>query len=104
MQKLRYSVPHSFRDAELKNLSPELLAQIKLGVLLGYGFAFSRLAIGGLAPLVAVIIGCEARRRIKHSHGKLSGMKLAWWCIIFGGAGALIWPLALAATMLGFFR
>jgi hypothetical protein len=101
---MRYSIPVSLRDIEPKNLSPELLAQIRLSVLLGYGFAFSLLAVGGLAPLVAFIIGWQARRRIKQSHGKLVGMKLAWWCIVFGIAGATIWPLALAATMLGLFR
>jgi uncharacterized membrane protein len=101
---MRYSIPGSLRDIEPDKLSAELLAQIKLSVLLGYGFAFSLLAVGGLAPLVAFIIGWRARRRIEHSHGKLVGMKLAWWCIICGIAGAIIWPLALAATMLGIFR
>jgi hypothetical protein len=104
VRKLRYSVPHSFRDAKLKNLSPELLAQIKLSVLLGYGFAFSLLAIGGLAPLIAFIIGWQARRRIKQSHDKLVGAKLAWWCIIVGGLGMVIWPLVFLATTLRLFK
>lgn len=101
---MRYSIPGSLRDIEPKNLSPELLAQIKLSVLLGYGFALSLVGVGGLAPLVAFIIGWQAHRRIERSHGKLVGMKLGWWCILFGGAGAVIWPLALAATMSGLFR
>ncbi|MDQ1593305.1 MAG: hypothetical protein QOG71_3932 [Pyrinomonadaceae bacterium] len=101
---MRYSIPGSLRNVEPQNLPPELLAQIKLSVLLGYGFAFSLLGVGGLAPLAALIIGWEARRRIRQSQGKLVGAKLAWWCIIFGGAGATIWPLALAAAMMGLLR
>ncbi|HEX8131201.1 MAG TPA: hypothetical protein VF527_19030 [Pyrinomonadaceae bacterium] len=101
---MRYSIPDGFRDIEPANLSPELAAQIKLSVLLGYGFAFSLLGVGGLASLVAFIIGWRARRRIERSGGKLAGLKLAWWCIVVGGAGALVWPLALAATMLNLFR
>lgn len=101
---MRYTVPHSFRDAELKNLSPELLAQIKLSVLLGYGFAFSLLGIGGLAPLIAFIIGWQARRRIKQSPVKLVGAKLAWWCLVVGGVGMIILPLVLIATTLRLFK
>ena len=104
MQKLRYSVPHSFRDAELKSLPPELLAQIKLSVLLGYGFAFSLLGIGGLAPLVAFVIGWHARRRIKQSPDKLVGAKLAWWCIVVGGLGMLIHPLIFIVNTLRLFK
>ena len=85
-------------------MSPELLAQIKLSVLLGYGFAFSLLGIGGLAPLIAFIIGWQARRRIKESHGKLSGAKLAWWCSVVGGWGMIILPLLFIARTLPFFK
>lgn len=104
MQKLRYTVPHSFRDAELKNLSPELLAQIKLSVLLGYGFAFSLLGIGGLAPFIAFIIGWQARRRIDQSPVKLVGAKLACWCIVVGGVGMIIWPFVFIASTLRLFK
>jgi len=85
-------------------LSPELLTQIKLSVLLGYGFAFSLLGIGGLASLIAFIIGWEVRRRIKQSHDKLVGAKLAWWCIVVGGLGMVTWPLAFIATTLRLFK
>jgi asparagine N-glycosylation enzyme membrane subunit Stt3 len=101
---MRYSIPGSLRDLEPKNLSPELLAQVKLSVLLGYGFAFSLIGVGGLASLVAFVIGWQARGRIKRSHDKLVGMKLAWWCIVVGIAGAIILPLVLAARMLRLFR
>jgi hypothetical protein len=93
---LRYAVPESFRDARGAALSPELVEQIKLCVLLGYGFAFSLLGTGGLASLAALLIGWEARRRIKRSGRRLVGVRLAWWCIVFGGLGALVLPAALA--------
>ena len=101
---MRYSVPGRFRDLEPANLSPELTAQIKLSVLLGYGFAFSLLGVGGVASLVAFIIGWRARVRIKQSCGHLVGVKSAWWCMVCGGAGAMLWPLVLWATMRGLFR
>ena len=96
---MRYSVPHSFRDAEWRAWPPALHAQIKLSVLLGYGFVLSLLTIGGLAPLVAFVIGWHARKRIKASGGRLVGLRLAWWCLIVGGAGAVLWPLFVAFTL-----
>lgn len=101
---MRYSAPHSFRDAEPGNLSPELSAQIELSVLLGYGFAFSLLGIGGLASLIAFIIGWQARCRIKRSPDKLVGVKLAWWCIIVGGLGMTVIPLVLIVSTFRFFE
>jgi ABC-type branched-subunit amino acid transport system permease subunit len=87
---LRYSIPHSFRDVEPSALTPELLAQIRLSVLLGYGFALSLLGAGGLASLAAFVIGLVARERIKKSRGRLVGLKTAWWCIVVGGLSAAV--------------
>ena len=98
---MRYRVPESFRDADRARLSPELLAQIKLSALLGYGFVLSLRGIGGLASLAAVVIGLvEARRRIRRSGGRLAGVRLAWWCIIFGGFWAVVLPLLVASQLL----
>jgi hypothetical protein len=90
---LRYSFPQSFRDSDAGALPPELVAQVKLSILLGYGFAFSVLGVGGLGSLVAFAIGCVARERIKRSGGRLVGLRLAWWCILTGGLGAVALPL-----------
>lgn len=87
---MRYSIPHSFRDAEPGTLTPELLAQIRLSVLLGYGFALSLLGAGGLASLAAFVVGLAARERIRRSDGRLVGRGLAWWCIVAGGLGAAL--------------
>lgn len=93
---MRYAVPESFRDAGRAALAPELVEQIKLSVLLGHGFVLSLLGTGGLASLAAFLIGWEARRRIKRSGRRLVGMRLAWWCIVIGGLGALVQPAAFA--------
>ena len=74
-------------------LPPELIAQVRLSVLLGYGFAFSALGVGGLGSLAAFVIGCVARGRIRRSGGRLTGLWLAWWCILSGGLGALVIPM-----------
>ena len=92
---MRYSFPQSFRDADVGALPPELIAQVKLSVLLGYGFAFSALGIGGLGSLAAFVIGCVARERIRRAGGRLAGLWLAWWCILTGALGVLVLPLAL---------
>ncbi|MCA1630405.1 MAG: hypothetical protein LC785_11670 [Acidobacteria bacterium] len=92
---MRYSFPRSFRDADVGALPPELIAQVRLSILLGYGFAFSAIGVGGLGSLAAFAIGLAARRRIKRSGGRLAGLWLAWWCILTGALGALVLPLAL---------
>ena len=97
---MRYRVPESFRDFDAAAVSPELLSQIKVSVLLGYGFVLSIQGIGGLGSLAAFLIGCEARRRIKRSGGRLVGIKLAWWCIVFGGVCAVVAPLFIASQLL----
>ncbi|HYN85429.1 MAG TPA: hypothetical protein VER32_09260 [Pyrinomonadaceae bacterium] len=82
---MRYSVPEGFRDADPNIFTPELRAQVRLGVLLGCGFAFTLFGVGGLGSLAAFVIGLVARERIRRSGGRLSGKRMAWWCIFVGG-------------------
>ena len=98
---MRYSFPQSFRDADAGALPPELIAQVRLSVLLGYGFAFSALGVGGLGSLTAFVIGCVARRRINRSGGRLAGLWPAWWCILTGGLGALAIPMMIFGEIKG---
>jgi hypothetical protein len=72
---------------------PKLALQVRVSKMLGCGFAFSLVVSGGVGSLVALVIGLRARRIIKQSGGELSGMRMAWWCIIAGGLGAVMLPL-----------
>ncbi len=96
---MRYSVPQSFRDLRPEALSAELLVQIKLSILLGYGFVFSLLSTGGLGSLVAFVIGLEALRRIRKSQTALAGRRLAWWCIIAGAVLSLVATILLSEQL-----
>ncbi|MDT7604015.1 MAG: hypothetical protein QOF61_2012 [Acidobacteriota bacterium] len=96
---MRYKVPHSFRDADVSALAPALVEQIKVSVLLGYGFALSLVSLGGVGALVAFVIGWRARSRIKRSRGQLVGLRLAWWCIIVGGLETITTPLAIISEI-----
>ena len=70
--------------------------------MLGYGFAFSVVWAGGVGSLLALIIGLRARRLIKQSGGEVTGVRMAWWCIVVGALGLatvtpyLLWLLLTA--------
>lgn len=72
---------------------PKLALQVRVSKMLGYGFAFSLVVIGGVGSLIALVIGLRARGIIKRTGGELSGLRLAWWCIIAGGVGTAALPL-----------
>jgi hypothetical protein len=65
-------------------MTPYLNRQIKLSKMLSYGFVFTLLPTLGILSLFSVIIGVKARRMIKQSEVSLSGIVLAWWCIVVG--------------------
>jgi hypothetical protein len=66
-------------------MTPHLNRQIKISKMLSYGFIFTLLPAYGILSFVSMIIGVRARRMIKRSEVDLSGIVLAWWCIIVGG-------------------
>jgi hypothetical protein len=66
-------------------MTPHLSRQIKISKMLSYGFIFTLLPAYGILAFVSMIIGVRARRMIKQSEIDLSGIVLAWWCIIVGG-------------------
>lgn len=63
--------------------------QIRVGKMLGLGFACSLIWAGGVGSLIALIIGLRARKIIKRSSGQVSGIRMAWWCIVVGAFGLL---------------
>jgi hypothetical protein len=74
---------------------PKLALQVRVGKMLGDGFAFSLVGMGGIGSLIALVIGLRARGIIKRAGGELSGLRLAWWCIIAGGVGTAVLPLTI---------
>jgi NADH:ubiquinone oxidoreductase subunit D len=73
--------------------TPQMALQARVSRMLGIGFAFSIVWLSGVGSLIALIIGLRARRIIMQSEEEISGMRLAWWCIILGGLGIVIGPL-----------
>ena len=59
--------------------------QIKTSKVLSRGFIFSIVWLAG--------IGLQARKLINQSDSEISGIKMAWWCIIVGGIGMIAFPL-----------
>ena len=71
---------------------PRLALQVRVGKMLGVGFVLSLVGTGGVSSLIALIIGLRARKIIKESGGEISGVRMAWWCIIVGAVGTLVLP------------
>jgi len=71
-------------------LDPQLALQVRVSKMLGFGFGCSIVSICGIGSFIAVVIGIRARRIIKASGGGISGMRMAWWCIIVGTLSFLI--------------
>ncbi|HKG13691.1 MAG TPA: hypothetical protein VKB12_10130 [Pyrinomonadaceae bacterium] len=65
---------------------------MRVSKMLGLGFALSIAGIGGLGSLAALAIGLLAGRAIRESGGEISGMRMAWWCIVVGAFGTLMVP------------
>ena len=96
---MRYKFPRSFRDADTGALPPALAEQIRISILLGYGFAFTLAPVGGLGSLVAFAVGWYALVKIRRSGGRLAGSWLALWCLVVGGLMALVEPLFIASVV-----
>ncbi len=81
-------------------MSPELNEQLRVSKMLAYGFVLSILGVGGIASMIALVLGLKARRIIKQSDAEVSGIKMAWWCIIVGGLGTVLLPTIIIALLL----
>jgi hypothetical protein len=73
----------------LEKLPESLALQIRVSRMLGYGFAFSLVWLGGVGSLVAFVLGLRALKVIRGSRGEVTGGKLAWWCIVAGAVGTV---------------
>lgn len=63
--------------------------------MLSDGFIFSLVWLSGIGSIIALIIGLRAIIIIRRSNGQLTGIGMAWWCVIAGAAGVLMLPLLL---------
>ena len=72
-----------------------LTLQVSVSKILSIGFVFSLVWVAGLGSLTAFILGLYARRLIKRSNGKVSGIWMAWWCIVVGAIGMVTMPIIL---------
>ena len=86
-------------------LDPKLALQVRVSKMLGYGFAFSLIWLGGIGSLVAFVVGLRAKKIIRESGGGIYGMRLAQWCIAAGALGILVGvPLMVWTYMRAFKR
>ncbi len=61
--------------------------------MLGLGFILSIVPMIGIGSLTALIIGLKAKSVIQQSNSEIAGIKMAWWCIIAGGVGVIVFPI-----------
>lgn len=78
-----------------QNLQRRVLRLTKIGIV------FSIIWLAGVGSLIAFILGLKARRIIKESGNQLSGSGGAWWCIIVGSAGMLLWLVVIVIGTIG---
>jgi hypothetical protein len=65
--------------------------QEQLDRILARGIVFSIVWVAGFGSLYAFLCGVRARRMIQASGGSLLGRRRAWWCLIVGALGMLVW-------------
>ena len=76
-----------------------LTDQDRVDRLLRWGVIFSIVWLMGLGSAVAVVNGWRARSLIQASGGSIGGMGRAWWCLIVGGLGFLLWAPILVVNV-----
>ena len=70
----------------------DLGKQVKVSKMLGMAFVLSITGIFGVASLIALILGLRALLIIQSANGRISGLLMAWWCILAGALGTFILP------------
>jgi hypothetical protein len=69
------------------------ITQTRVNSMLRSGILFSVIWLAGLGSLFALYQGVRAIRAIRASDGALRGSGRAWWCIVVGTMGQLVWLL-----------
>ena len=73
--------------------------QHRVNSLLRIGIISSIVWLMGVGSLCAFVCGLKARSIIKASEGQVIGMGRAWWCLIVGGFGVVLWLPVLSALV-----
>lgn len=69
--------------------------QESINSLLKWGISFSILWLAGIGSAISIRNGFKAIGKIKKNK-ELIGKDRAWWCIIVGGLGVILWvPIVL---------
>lgn len=61
--------------------------------MLGFGFVLTIVPLGGMGSLAALIIGLKAKSIIQQSNSEIAGIRMAWWCILCGAIGVVVFPI-----------
>ena len=77
----------------------ELEQQVRVSKMLGMAFVLSITGVAGIGSFIALVLGWRALRIIQASHGAISGKVMAWWCIVAGALGTLIFPPLIVALI-----
>jgi hypothetical protein len=76
----------------MKEMEDRLERQVRVSKLLGLGFILTIVPMVGLGSLAALLIGLKAKKIIQQSGSEIAGLRMAWWCIIAGAVGVIIFP------------
>jgi len=80
--------PHQPSQSFREDVGP---SQRQVNAIVKSGIFFSILWLMGIGSVMALLRGLEARKIITESRGRLPGMGGAWWCIVVGAFGVLVW-------------
>ncbi len=78
----------------------DLEQQVKVSKMLGMAFVLTICPVFGVGSLFALILGWRASRMIHASRGTIGGGIMAWWCILAGAFGTIVFPILTLTTIL----
>ena len=74
-------------------MDAQLARQVRVSKMLGLGFILTIVPMVGIGSLAALLIGLKAKSIIQQSNSEIGGIKMAWWCIIAGAVGVIVFPI-----------
>lgn len=77
----------------MKEMKDRLERQVRVSKMLCLGFILTIVPMAGLGSLAALLIGLKAKNIIQQSNSEIAGIMMAWWGIIAGAVGGIIFPM-----------